>query len=129
MRLLLILIILLGFPLTELVVLIRLSEQYGWWVGAYLLLAAAIGWSLIQGERLAVFSRLHQITQSGQSPMIALLGSARRFLAGVLLIIPGVISDVMAILILLIPMPKSHTTKVADGATDGVIEGEWRRED
>lgn len=125
MRLLLILVILLGFPLAELLVLIRLSEQYGWWVGAYLLLAAVVGWSLIQGERLAVFGRLYHITQSGHSPLVALLTSARRLLAGVLFIIPGVISDVVAILILLIPMPTRRVPK----ADDDVIEGEWRRED
>jgi UPF0716 protein FxsA len=46
-------------------------------------------------------------------------------LAGVLFIIPGVISDVIAILILLIPMP----TRRAPVPPDDVIEGEWRRED
>lgn len=127
MRLLLILAILLGFPLAELVVLIRLSEQYGWWVGVYLLFAALLGWSLIRGERLAVFGRMYHITQNGHSPLTALLASARRFLAGVLLMIPGVISDVIAILMLLIPLPS--TTRRTQGAGDDAIEGEWRRED
>lgn len=127
MRLLLILIILLGFPLAELAVLIRLSGQYGWWVGAYLLFAALLGWSLIRGERLAVFGRMYHITQNGHSPLMALLTSARRFLAGMLLIFPGVISDAIAVLILLIPFP--NPARRTRAATDDVIEGEWRRED
>ena len=120
-----ILIILLGFPILELVILLRLGDQYGWWVGVYLLSSAVLGWNLIQEERLAVFGRLYHITQSGQSPIWALLTSAKRLLAGVLLILPGVISDVLALIILLIPMPKSRTP----AANDDAIEGEWRRED
>jgi UPF0716 protein FxsA len=125
MRLLLILIILLGFPLAELAVLVKLANQYGWWVGAYLLFAAVLGWTLIQEERLAVFGRLYHITQSGHSPIVALLTSARRMVAGVLFIIPGVISDAIAVLILLIPMPTRRPPKTPDD----VIEGEWRREE
>lgn len=120
-----ILIILLGFPILELFILIKLGELFGWWVGFYLLCSAAIGWTLIQEERLAVFGRLFQITQSGQSPIWALLSSAKRLLAGVLLILPGVISDILALIILIIPMPKSRTPP----APDDVIEGEWRREE
>ncbi len=119
-----ILIILLGFPILELFILIKLGELFGWWVGFYLLCSAAIGWTLIQEERLAVFGRLFQITQSGQSPIWALLSSAKRLLAGVLLILPGVISDVLALIILIIPC-KSRTPP----APDDVIEGEWRREE
>lgn len=118
-------IILLGFPILELFILIRLSELYGWWVGFYLLCSALLGWSLIQEERLAVFGRLFHITQSGDSPIWALLTSAKRMLAGVLLILPGVISDILALILLLIPMPKSRVK----AANDDVIEGEWRREE
>jgi UPF0716 protein FxsA len=121
-----ILIILLGFPILELFILIKLAEQYGWWVGFYLLCAAVLGWTLIQEERLAVFGRLFQITQSGQSPIWALLTSAKRLLAGVLLILPGVIGDVLALIILLFPMPKASTPSAP---ADDAIEGEWRRED
>lgn len=125
MRLLLLLTILLGFPVLEISILIKLGEQYGWWVGAYLLGSAALGWLLIQEERLAVFGRLYQASQGTQTPIRALLTSASRLVAGVLLILPGVITDVIALLILLIPMPQSK----APPQEDGVIEGEFKRED
>ncbi len=125
MRLLLVLIILLGFPVLEISILINLAEQYGWWVGVYLLGSASLGWLLIQEERLAVFGRLYQASQGTQTPIRALLTSASRLVAGVLLILPGVISDVIAVLILLIPMPQSKTPP----PEDGVIEGEFRREE
>ena len=125
MRLLIILAILLAFPLFEIYLLVRLAAIYGWWLGLYLLFAAIAGWTMIQEERLAVFGRLFQIAQSGQHPVIALLTSARKILAGLLLIFPGVASDVLAVLLLLIPMPSGRRQQ----RDDGVIEGEWRRED
>jgi UPF0716 protein FxsA len=54
-----------------------------------------------------------------------LLTSAKKVVAGILLIIPGVMSDVLAVLILLIPAPRMQSTK----QDDSVIEGEWRREE
>lgn len=126
MRLLIILAILLAFPLFELYLLIRLAALYGWWLALYLLFTATAGWLLIQEERMAVFGRLFHILQSGHHPGGALLSSARKLLAGVLLILPGVLSDIIAVLLLLIPMPSGEERRPVD---DGVIEGQWRRED
>jgi len=131
MPILLILAILLAFPFIELYVLIQLASVYGWWLALYLLSMMIAGWLLIQEERLAVFGRLFQIVQSGQHPVVALLTSARKLLAGMLLIFPGVISDVFAILLLLIPAPSGSRPDLPRraAANDDVIEGEWRRED
>jgi UPF0716 protein FxsA len=132
MPVLLIFAILLAFPFIELYVLIRLASEYGWWVALYLLATASAGWMLIQEEKLAVFGRLLQIVQTGQHPVVALLSSARTLLAGVLLIFPGVISDIFAILLLLIPMPSNRTPPPPPNRTaanDDIIEGEWTRED
>jgi UPF0716 protein FxsA len=126
MRLLLILAILLAFPLFELYLLVRLAAVYGWWLGLYLLFTAVAGWLLIQEERLVVFGRLVHILQSGHHPIVALLTSARKLLAGVLLILPGVLSDIIAVLLLLIPMPSGGRRLPVE---DDVIEGEWQRED
>lgn len=132
MPVLLIFAILLAFPFIELYVLIRLASEYGWWVALYLLATASAGWMLIQEEKLAVFGRLLQIVQAGQHPVVALFSSAKTLLAGVLLIFPGVISDIIAVLLLLIPTPSGKTQKnqpLRKAANDDVIEGEWRRED
>jgi UPF0716 protein FxsA len=122
----LILAILLAFPLFEIYLLVRLAAVYGWWLALYLLFTAVAGWLLIQEERLVVLGRLVRILQSGHHPAVALLSSARKLLAGVLLILPGVLSDIIAVLLLLLPMPSGGGQIPAD---DGVIEGEWQRED
>lgn len=123
--------ILLAFPFVELYVLIRLGGIYGWWLGFYLLMMAMGGWLLIQEEKLAVFARLFQVAQSGGHPARALFATARRLIAGVLLIFPGVISDAIAVLLLLIPTEAAMKVNPQQpkAANDDVIEGEWRRED
>lgn len=131
MPVLLILAILLAFPFVEFYLLYRLATNYGWWLAAYLPATMLAGWLLIQEERLAVFGRLFQILQNGQHPVIALLTSARKVLAGLLLIFPGVISDAIAVLLLLMPIPRGQRSphQPPAAANDEVIEGEWRRED
>jgi UPF0716 protein FxsA len=64
----------------------------------------------------------------GHAPFGLLWATGRRFLAGVLLILPGAISDLIALLLLLWPSPKTVPPSAA-GPEDGVIEGEFRREE
>jgi len=125
MRLLAILAILLAFPALELYLLIRLGAIYGWWLGGYLLFMALAGWLMIMEERLAVFGRLFHILQSGHHPVVALFASARKMIAALLLMFPGVVSDGIAVLLLLAPVPAGPRRR----KDDGVIEGEWERED
>ena len=49
--------ILLGFPLLEAVVLVRLSDTLGWWVLAWVVLAACAGMALIKASA-AVYPQL-----------------------------------------------------------------------
>jgi UPF0716 protein FxsA len=127
MRLLLI-AILLGFPLLEAVVLVRLSETLGWWVLAWVVLAACAGMALIKEARFALVARLAAGIAQGQFSIVALTDSARTVLAGLLLIFPGVVSDLIALTLLLLPIPRV----VADPAigrerTGTLVEGEFRR--
>lgn len=125
MRLLLILLILLAFPVLEVTLLVRLAEHFGWWLLGYLLLIAAFGAMLIAGERVAFFPRVIYNLQQGRRPEKALLSGARNMIAGILLILPGVISDALAVVLLLVRLPAAPRA----AANDDVIEGEWRREE
>lgn len=119
-------LILLALPLLELILLVLLAKRFGWWVGLYLLVSAGIGIVMIRGEFQSLFSRLaRQRTEADMPPLRALLTGARNLIVGLLFIFPGVLTDVMALLLLLAPVPQ--TPQPAQDA--GVIEGEWRRED
>ncbi|BBP02475.1 FxsA family protein [Sulfuriferula nivalis] len=122
-------IIVLSFPALEIYTLVKVYQSIGWWVVALLLASAFAGAMLIAEERLAFIGRMMMAVQTGGSPIRALFESGRTMIAGGLLIFPGVISDVLAILLLLVPASlfgrRSQTIK----PVDDVIEGEFRRED
>jgi len=128
-------LILLAFPVLEIWLLVELGSRYGWWLMVYLTLVALLGWRLLQDEKLLVHGRMMQALMQGDTPASALFGSAKNMIAGILLIIPGVISDVLAVILLLIPSPNSKVAGSptrptnARAANDDVIEGEFRRED
>ncbi|BCM23777.1 FxsA family protein [Methyloradius palustris] len=137
MPLIFILLILLAFPTLEILVLIKLGNLYGSWLLLYLVLMAILGIRLIREEKQVMAGRFIQSISQGRTPLRAIFGTAKNVIAGILLIIPGVISDAIAVILLLIPGPKpmlgdqpntpKYTNKRA--ANDDVIEGEFRRED
>ena len=125
-------LILLAFPIAEIWILVSLMQQYGWWVVLYLVVVAILGLQLIRDEKLLFSGRMMQSLTQGGNPMKAMFGSARNIFAGVLLIIPGLMTDVLAAVLLLIPVnnkvqPPAYQSEKA--ANDDVIEGEFHRED
>lgn len=128
MRGLLFLIILLGFPALEIYVLIELSGFFGWWLLLLLLSGVALGSRLIQEAGATVPQRLFAALQSGHSLSLALLFGFRTVLAGLLLIFPGIVSDFLALILLLLPAPKTPVPPAAAN-DENVIEGDWERID
>ncbi|MFA5170810.1 MAG: FxsA family protein [Sulfuriferula sp.] len=130
MRFLIGFIIVLSFPAMEIYTLVKVYQSIGWWVIALLLASVFVGVTLIAEERLAFIGRMMMTVQSGGSPIRALFESGRTMIAGGLFIFPGVISDVMAVLILLIPARLfGRKAAMSQPVDDDVIEGEYRRED
>jgi len=120
--------ILLGFPLLEALVLLRLSATLGWWVLAWVVLAACAGMALIKEARFAMLARLAAGFAQGRFQITALTDSARTVLAGLLLVFPGVVSDFIALTLLLLPRPRvvaESSSRARRHAT--LIEGEFRR--
>jgi UPF0716 protein FxsA len=131
-----------GFPLLEGSVLYTLGRGHGGWVLAWLIFAAIAGVVLIKQARFSLVTRLAGELSRGQFSLSAIIDSFRTVLAGLLLIFPGIISDVMALVLLLLPIrepayqyanarvdrdvaPDVHRDRNGMG---GVIEGEFRRE-
>lgn len=108
--------ILLAFPFAEIFVLVKLGHAYGWWLLVYLVVIGYLGLQLIKGEKLLISAKMMQSLSSGGNPIKTMLGSARNMFAGVLLMIPGVITDMLAVILLLIPIQKSKPN--VTGATN-----------
>ena len=136
--------ILLGFIFTEVYLLIILGQRYGFWLLVYLVLIGYLGLQLIRGEKQMMSAKMMQSLKEGGNPMKSMMGSARNFIAGIFLMVPGVITDVIAAILLLIPIkqpkvnPNSESYQT-DGsgyeanfkdanqqpANDDIIEGEY----
>jgi UPF0716 protein FxsA len=127
MRILL-LAILLGFPLAEIVLLARLAETHGWWVLGWVVLAAVAGVALLKEARFALVARVGAALAAGQFSIAAFVDSARTVLAGLLLIFPGVISDFLALTLLLLPRRVPEPVHAHARAHGHVIDGQFRRE-
>ena len=61
------------------------------------------------------------------TPVVALTDSARTVLAGILLIFPGVVSDLIALTLLLLPGPRVVAEPAPRREHGTFIEGEFRR--
>jgi UPF0716 protein FxsA len=126
-------IIALAFPLLEIVGIYQIWQALGVWTLAWLVLAGALGIALIAAERVAFLPRLAEAMLTGSHPLELLFASGQRFLAGILFILPGALSDIVALLLLMragwspaVPRSSGRTSR-PDQAE--VIEGEFRRMD
>lgn len=97
----------LAFPILEIGLLIRTGQILGFWKLALLVIATAVlGSVVIKRTGFAVISKARQELDSGGRGFNPLLDGLLQVTAGLLLIFPGLISDVLG-LILLIPAVRS----------------------
>ena len=126
-------------PFIEIWGLFRFGSLYGWWFLIYLIVMTVLGWRLIQEEKTLVLSRFMSIMAHGGNPMALILGAAKNLMAGGLFLFPGVFTDIIAIILLLIPISGNEENinnnnafkfdKKKETNTDDVIEGEYHRDD
>jgi UPF0716 protein FxsA len=133
-----VLALILGFPIAEGTLLYHLAvgpQGHGGWVLAWLIFAAIGGVVLIKQARFSLVSRLASALSQGQFSLAAVIDSFRTVLAGLLLIFPGLISDLLALCLLLMPVRepayervRSNTRPDQPVRSGSVIDGEFRRE-
>jgi UPF0716 protein FxsA len=133
-----VLALILGFPIAEGTLLYHLAvgpQGHGGWVLAWLIFAAIGGVVLIKQARFSLVSRLASALSQGQFSLAAVIDSFRTVLAGLLLIFPGLISDLLALCLLLMPVRepayervRSNTRPDQPARSGSVIDGEFRRE-
>ncbi|WP_137719562.1 FxsA family protein [Methylobacillus flagellatus] len=130
MRLVSLLAILLVFPVLEIWLLITLADEYGWAFLIYLLLVGVLGWRLLRDEKANLQRGFTQGMPMTGNPLAAVLGSAKNLVAGVLLLIPGVLTDIIALVLLLLPGSSLRgQAQAGRAANDDIIEGEYRKVD
>lgn len=113
-----------ALPFIEILLLVRLGSVNGWLPFVWIILAVLAGWALIWQERKLFALRILGALQAQTGVSQLLWQSGRRFIAGVLLVIPGILTDIAAVILLLWPARRIE----ARAANDEIIEGTFRRE-
>ena len=110
-----VLAILLAFPLADLYVTARIARWTGmplwiWLAGSFL-----AGLVLLRNERLEFRARTVAALHGEQSLLRGLVDSGRKVLAGFLFILPGLVSDLIALMLLALPLNIGGALRAAAG--------------
>src|SRR5262245_46690310 len=92
-------------PLAELAVLVWLGEWTVWWVPILIVLAdAVLGAVLVRWQGLRTLRRIQEDMAAGRRPVCVLFDGALVLVGAVLLITPGVLTDVAGFALLIPPV-------------------------
>jgi UPF0716 protein FxsA len=111
-------LLILAWPILEIVVFIVVGGAIGILPTVLLVIAGVVlGAVLLRVSGLALLSRLRTDVASGHAPERAMVSGAMTAIAGVLLIVPGFVSDAVALLLLLPPVQNALAARLAGGIT------------
>jgi UPF0716 protein FxsA len=116
----------LAFPVAEFIVTGWLIARYGWDViGIWSLITVLIGMLMLRHHQIAMVSTILGDMRQGRVSVMTMFKLICYYIAAILFILPGVLGDVIAVVLLLWPArtPGKINRQPAD---DGVIEGEYR---
>jgi UPF0716 protein FxsA len=144
--LLIILLLFVGIPLTELYFLIKVGAQIGAFPTIFLtVFTALVGGYTVRHQGFSTLMRVREMVDRGEMPAIEMMEGAVLLVCGVLLLLPGFITDVVGFIFL---VPSIRRWLLTAGLQSGgilrpappperadasrhrpeVIEGEFRRE-
>jgi UPF0716 protein FxsA len=129
--------IVMAFPLVDVLVTARFARWSGVPLWMWLTGSAVAGMWVLANERLQFRMRTLAAFRGDQSLMRGLLDSGRRVLAGTLLLVPGVLTDVVAIVLLLLPINQRGgfgpqpvpAGRPSYGGEPRTLDGDYRRVD
>ncbi len=139
---LLFLLLFVTIPLVELYLLIEVGAGIGAVPTIGLTLATALlGGVLVRLQGFSTALRVRQGLERGEVPAVEMLEGLVLLISGILLLLPGFVTDAVGFLFLVPPVRRAAlvaslrrmrvvtTTQAGPGGRgEGVIEGEWRRE-
>lgn len=128
---------------------IQVALLLGWWTFAWLIGAALLGYFLITEEKIEFVFRIAEALYARKTLWSAVADSGRTLVAAILFIIPGIVSDILALIVWFFPLDfifkeksassSSHTQSETPLETETrhthasprpvIIEGEFKRED
>jgi UPF0716 protein FxsA len=92
-------------PIVELAILVRIGQATEWYVPVLLVIATGItGAALARWQGWQVLQRIRADSAAGRMPADAMIDGFLILLAGILLVTPGVVSDLFGVALLIPPM-------------------------
>lgn len=126
-------------PFIEIWGYFKLGSLYGWWYFLYIVVVGVLGWRMIKEEKSQLLFRMMNSFQSAGSPFQMIMGTAKNMIAGGLFLFPGIVTDFIAIILLVMPSVKNSNDNLFQEMQnrfnqkkqkdDSVIEGEFKKED
>lgn len=99
-------------PIVEIAVLIQLSEVIGGWTTIVLVVITAyLGAQMVKQQGLQTIAQIQQKTAAGQIPGEELFSGVCILISGVLLVTPGIMTDIVGFL-LLTPMVRQRMAAI-----------------
>ncbi len=99
------LLVLIAFPLLELVILIRTGQAIGLWPTVGIVLGTAfLGATVLRWQGFQVLNKLSADLEAGRPPIEPIADGAMLLVAGALLISPGLLTDAAGLLLLVPPV-------------------------
>lgn len=107
-----VLLVLVALPLLEIALLIKLGHAIGFWPTLGLVVGAALlGAHVVHNEGFATLARVNAALAADETPVLPVAEGALTLLAGILLIVPGVLTDGLG-LALLVPLLRRHVARL-----------------
>ncbi|GAB0148109.1 hypothetical protein McPS_08490 [Marichromatium sp. PS1] len=142
---LLFLVLFIGLPLIEIYLLIEVGSEIGALSTIMLsILTAVIGTWLVRHQGFGVLLRVRELSDRGEVPALEMMDGALLLVAGLFLLLPGFLTDVVGFLLLVPPLRRALVLRYVRGISvttvqgqdpfcspdePRVIEGDYRRED
>ena len=124
----------LALPLVEIALLIKAGGLLGFWpVLVIVILTAILGTAVVRQRGLSVFSRVCAEIEAGRSGLEPMFDTLLAVTGGILLILPGVITDGLGLLLLLPPVRKLVARLTLPHVVSGsvidtqIFEGRFKR--
>lgn len=110
----LLVLLFIGLPIVEIAVLIEAGGLIGLWPTlAIILLTAIAGSILLRAQGFGVIQRIRRQMERGEPPVLELFEGLCVFAAGLLLLLPGFVTDTLGLLLFVPPLRRAIAAAIA----------------
>lgn len=107
-------------PLAEIAALVKFGQWAGLWITLAVVIGTAmLGVAILRRQGFAMMLRTQEAMMRGEPPVGAMVEGGMMVMAGILLIMPGLITDTLGLLLMLPPVRHFLSTRMAAGMASG----------